>query len=552
MARKQDIPLVTHKSLFKKFYDNYWSLVLLIGMIVAMIADYAFFDNLNSSIGNWFYVIMAGSFLFQIALVSSKALRFLSDDLVEFLGNHLLLGFLFALVIPPGSPYDLILLYAVTEAVFWFGLKGYALSFSYFYAVLMIRLVVQGGSLYQSLMTIGLLGAVGAIIERLTASQRRERKDLITFNEQARFERERLEALINSMADAVLAIDEDGTVLLYNAACLELFNTNHSLHGKTIDDLMRLKDANQQPVDIIDEVKRAKHIIKRDDLTFTNNNDETVNLSFSIARVYLGYAANQKQGYTCLLRDITKEKSIEQQRDEFISVVSHELRTPLAIAEGNVSTAIAGLKNENAKLDPDQLMNEAHKNIIFLSQMVNDITTLAKAESGELGAKPETVDPGKLLLGLVDTYAPQAKAKGVDFMLEPGSEVNSFTSNAYRIQEIMQNFITNAIKYTDEGKITIGVTQLPDQRYQFFVTDTGPGITTSDQKHLFEKFWRSEDYTTREHSGTGIGLYLSKKLAERMRGEVGVESVKDKGSTFTLTLSSLDESGAEKHNTNEA
>ena len=110
----------------------------------------------------------------------------------------------------------------------------------------------------------------------------------------------------------------------------------------------------------------------------------------------------------------------------------------------------------------------------------------------------------------------------------------AFTSRLY-LEEVLQNFITNAIKYTKEGTVTIQVKRTKEGVY-FAVKDTGIGISKSDLKHISEKFWRSEDYRTRETSGTGLGLYVVQKLAKKLHIKVDIDSRLNHGSTFSFTL----------------
>jgi len=159
-------------------------------------------------------------------------------------------------------------------------------------------------------------------------------------NESADLERERLNSLINSMGDGVIAIDESKTVVLTNGAALNILDVNGSLTGKSLGTVLNLIDKNNQPVDISAIIDSTNTSTTSREWRIKYSNDEIANLYTSIAPVKLGYGKEGMRGYVILIRDITREKSLEEERDEFISVVSHELRTPVAIAEGNVSNAI--------------------------------------------------------------------------------------------------------------------------------------------------------------------------------------------------------------------
>ncbi|HSX37034.1 MAG TPA: PAS domain S-box protein, partial [Patescibacteria group bacterium] len=183
-------------------------------------------------------------------------------------------------------------------------------------------------------------------------------------------EHSRLTSLINSMADAVLAVDEQAKVVLYNGATLNILDVNNIKQGEKLSDLLKPIDKDNQSVDVNKLVLEATIPITNRDLRMKYEDGSTINLYLSIAPVHLGYGNNGQRGFVILLRDITREKSLEEERDEFISVVSHELRTPIAISEGNVSNAqLIAEKSGNPELIKKAL-KEAHNQILFLADMI--------------------------------------------------------------------------------------------------------------------------------------------------------------------------------------
>jgi signal transduction histidine kinase len=258
----------------------------------------------------------------------------------------------------------------------------------------------------------------------------------------------------------------------------------------------------------------------------------------SIAPVYLGYGATGDRGHVLLLRDITREKSLEEERDEFISVVSHELRTPIAITEGNISNALYTAEKTGDMAAVKEALKAAHDQVIFLAGLVNDLSTLSRAERGVLQIEVQAINPHKLVEELARNYQDQAKAKGLTIYtaLDPHLEV-LYSSNLY-VREILQNFVTNAIKYTEKGSVTIGAKSGP-KGVRFSVSDTGIGISKSDQEKVFDKFFRSEDYRTRQSNGTGLGLYVTVKLSRMLHAEISLESELNHGSTFTIFIPNL-------------
>ena len=351
-------------------------------------------------------------------------------------------------------------------------------------------------------------------------------------------EHERLTSLINSMADAVLAVDENAKIVLYNAAALNLFDVNNITAGSDLNSLFKPVDKENQAVDIDAMVRGSTVPTTNRDLSLQFADGSLINLYLSIAPVHLGYGEKGQRGYVLLLRDITREKSLEEERDEFISVVSHELRTPVAISEGNISNAQLIAEKSGDMETIKRALKEAHNQVMFLSDMINDLSTLSRAERGKLEVEVEAINVHDLCEELVSNYTPQAGAKSLQLTsnLDPNLEL-LYSSKLY-VREILQNFITNAIKYTEHGSITLGAHALP-RGVQFTVSDTGIGISKGDQARVFDKFFRSEDFRTRKVNGTGLGLYVATKLARLLHADITLESELNKGSTFTIVIPSL-------------
>lgn len=352
-------------------------------------------------------------------------------------------------------------------------------------------------------------------------------------------ERERLTSLINSMADGVIATDEQTNIVLYNGAALNILDVNSSMTNQKVSALLKLVDINNQPIDIENTIIQTKTQFTSRDWSIAYSNEDHINVYLSIAPVRLGYGEKGKRGYVILLRDITREKSLEEERDEFISVVSHELRTPIAIAEGNVGNAEFILDKAGVK-DPAvvEALKQAHSQINFLSGMINDLSTLSRAERGKLQVDIESINVHDLLIELTQTYEPSAKEKNLELKNELAPNLELLQSAKLYVREILQNFITNAIKYTEAGGVTIGA-ETVEGGIKFYVRDTGIGISKSDQEKVFDKFFRSEDFRTRKNNGTGLGLYVTMKLARLIHADISLESELNKGSTFIIFIPNM-------------
>lgn len=347
-------------------------------------------------------------------------------------------------------------------------------------------------------------------------------------------EKARTITLINNITDAVLSVDSKGMVHLYNSAALDILDTNKDIDGQNIADLLKITDTDSKPIDIIKELSSSSSIRKRDDITMLTADEDQLRLEATFAPVLSGDSDNRKpSSYVLILRDITRLKSLEEERDEFISVVSHELRTPVTIAEASLSTSkILSDRGHHRKVN--ESLKEAHKQVIYLAKMVNDLSTLSRAERG-ISDEPESINVTDLIKQLETEYTKKAADKKIELRSDaPNQDVFVRTSRLY-LQELLQNFITNAIRYTQKGSVSI-IAKLDADKVTLSVSDTGIGISRADQKNIFKRFYRAEDYRTRETSGTGLGLYIATKLAKKMGTKIDIDSRLNHGTTISFSL----------------
>ncbi|MCA9325678.1 PAS domain S-box protein [Candidatus Saccharibacteria bacterium] len=353
----------------------------------------------------------------------------------------------------------------------------------------------------------------------------------------AKLEHERLTSLINSMADGVIAVDEHTKIQLYNGAALNILDVNGNMQNHLLHTVLKPVNKDGQPVDITTIIQNVKTPTTNRDLLLQYGDGSKINLYISIAPVRLGYGDTGQRGYVIMLRDITHEKSLEEERDEFISVVSHELRTPIAIAEGNLSNA--QFMAEKTGADPiKKALEEAHNQVLFLADMINDLSTLSRAERGALVLEAEDIDVTSLVHDLQNSYKQQATDKGLTLDARAADGLKLRSSLLY-VREVLQNFVTNSLKYTEHGGVSISAVQ-SGNGIKFVVKDTGIGISRQDQKRIFDKFFRSEDFRTRSTNGTGLGLYVTAKLAKLLQADIKVSSQLNRGSEFEVTVPNID------------
>ncbi len=454
--------------------------------------------------------------------------------------NVLVGGFLY-LIGNISTPYSIFLILISVGALFRRGLWGLVGTLAFQTLVITGILfhpssdMVTLGRVPTALAAICGLFTLGFLVERLTHGERDEEQGLLELSNSMRTERERLLVLINNLTEAAFVIDQNGQILFYNAGALALLNTNTELQGHNLNKLLPLQNNREEPTEIIKLAQLAEASSRhRTDLTYQGSDGQTIRLDLNIAPVRVADHRHTMLNYVVLCRDITKEKSLDQQRDEFIAVASHELRTPLAITEAALSGAL--LPQMKASPQLKQLIDQAHRNVVFLAGLVQDLTTIAEAHNDAIQIELKRIDAHTLLQQLAEDYQAQADAKHLKLSVMVAPNTPPVLATERHIHEILQNYLVNAFKYTHQGSVELRAETGDTGGVRFSVRDTGIGISASDQPHLFSRFYRSEDYRTRETGGTGLGLYLCRELAQRMNGRVWVESTLNEGSTFYLEV----------------
>lgn len=385
---------------------------------------------------------------------------------------------------------------------------------------------------------------MGWFISSLQTINSAEHNDFVKEKAERSSQQNQLMTLINSVNEAIISINAHGTVQLYNAATLNLLDTNESLSGKKLDEVLSTYSETGEPIKLFNELKNSAPSITRQDLELRFADGETMSLDISSSRIR--GMDNETQGYILVIRDITRSKSFDEERDEFISVVSHELRTPVTITEGTISNSIMLIEKGAAPSVVAQALSSAHEQTLYLARMINDLSTLSRAERG-VGAEKESIDVTDLMHQLYNEYHKKASEKKLHLNLDISPTLGTVEASRLYLEEVLQNFLTNAIKYTQKGTITL-TARRQKGTIVFAVTDTGIGISKHEQKKVFEKFYRAEDYRTRETNGTGLGLYVVKKLADKMGISIDLSSRLNHGSTFSFSLPSVvvDKSSSKK------
>lgn len=474
---------------------------------------------------------------FQVLSPSTTKL----SSLVRLTANHIIAASFILLVVGFDSPLVYTWAIMIVAMYVYFGFAGMYASIIFLASLAAFDLIGNGASASLAinnlftLLTTALIGglSVGSMQGGIVDQQ-----DVDRSHAQESFQRDRMITLVNNLADAVLSTDGDGKIRVYNAAALNLLDTNTELEGQLVDDVLRLHTTENKRFSLLSSLQDSTTVITNDDLVAVLSG-EAVRLEVTASPIRGNYSDSHEgdSGYIIILRDVTTAKSLEEERDEFISVVSHELRTPITVAEGTISNVQLMMQRQDTPQDKlSDAVDLAHQQVIFLARMVNDLSTLSRAERG-VADEPESIDLETMIRDLYNEYQPQAKEKGLEFNLEVSSRPGTVLASHLYLKELLQNFVTNAIKYTKEGAVSIETQHnKASDEVTISVRDSGIGISKADLKRIFEKFYRSEDYRTRETGGTGLGLYVAEKLAKKIGTTIEITSRLNYGSTFSITL----------------
>lgn len=227
---------------------------------------------------------------------------------------------------------------------------------------------------------------------------------------------------------------------------------------------------------------------------------------------------------------------LDEAKDEFISMASHQLRTPLTSIKGYISMLIEGDVGEVTK-DQKHLLNEVFISSERMVRLIGDFLNVSRLQTGKFVIEKHPVDLAQLIQREVDSLAPNATARNQQFVYKAPKNIPLLELDENKIQQVVMNFSDNAIYYSkDDGVITVTLKRTDDGFVEFQVKDKGIGVPKDEQQHLFNKFFRATNARRARPDGTGVGLFLAKKVIDAHKGAMIFESKEGKGSTFGFRL----------------
>jgi two-component system phosphate regulon sensor histidine kinase PhoR len=334
-----------------------------------------------------------------------------------------------------------------------------------------------------------------------------------------------LEAILAGMAEGVLVVDARRVVRRTNPSLLRMFGLagdpsgqtlSAALHEIRIEELVAATLASGQP--------------QNADLAINHGQPPR---QLAVAATPIVEASGGK-AVLLIFHDVTRLRQLEDVRREFVANVSHELRTPLAIFQGYLETLLdnPGLPRADLIATLDVLKKHSAR----LNALVEDLLIIARLESRTDRLNLELIEPHGLIADLGRDWQLPAAKKKITFTAECVAGAAEFEADAFRLEQVLNNLVDNALKYTEPGgRVTLRA--LPcEAGIEFRVEDTGIGIKPEDLPHIFERFYRADKARSREQGGTGLGLSIVKHIVQLHGGSVRAESVFGQGTTIILRL----------------
>lgn len=386
------------------------------------------------------------------------------------------------------------------------------------------------------LITVLALAATVAVYFFFVARLRRMRADyeneLSKLREQTRDNTEKLQAqqraLLNSMTEGLLVLDDRNSIQLTNRALHRMFSLPDDIVGKTVLEAFRLHAL----AAIVDALKTQDTVLGSELELPAVHTDR--NQWLQVNAVTVLDDDKRRLGAVLVFRDVTRLKQLESTRREFVANVSHELRTPLSMIKGYAETLLGGAIND-ADVSTRFLQTiERHSD--RLATLINDLLVISELESGRITLNRTETAVRPLVDSVFQDLRARAQGNAIQLQNEIPENI-SVNADPDRLRQVLWNFIENAIKYGRKGgHVWIKATPSGPDLIEFSVRDDGSGIPAESLSRIFERFYRVDKARSREAGGTGLGLSIVKHIIQSHGGTVWVESDLGQGSTFYFTL----------------
>jgi two-component system, OmpR family, sensor histidine kinase VicK len=336
-------------------------------------------------------------------------------------------------------------------------------------------------------------------------------------------EKNKLDTILTNMTDGIIAVNINGTIIHTNPAIYSIFNiSKEDMENKNFDDISRELDWGITHEDLFNNIDRASNILVINDLIIRTN------------VVLFGNEKNETVGAIIVLQDVTEQEKLDKMRKEFVANVSHELKTPLTTIKSYTETLLDGaMENKEYTLNFLKVIDSESER---MTRLVKDLLQLSKLDYDNIQWNMKKMDIRKIVSECVYRMNISAKQKNQVLEFKSDMDVPEIMGDKDRIEQVIVNILSNAIKYTPEnGKIEVAL-KLEEDSILVKVADNGIGIPKEDLPRLFERFYRVDKARSRMLGGTGLGLSIARQIVEAHKGKIKIQSEYGQGTQVFITL----------------
>ncbi|OGR44748.1 MAG: hypothetical protein A2X35_05465 [Elusimicrobia bacterium GWA2_61_42] len=341
-------------------------------------------------------------------------------------------------------------------------------------------------------------------------------------------EKGKAQALIDTISDGVLLVDDRGSLIYSNTTALKLLGIPKISPDVSVPRSVK----NEAFFNALTEMLALKEKYLRIEVDAPISNEtSTVLKSYRIISNQFLLATLKRPGRVIIMRDITSEKEIEKAKEDFFHMITHDMRAPLSTLQGYTELLMK-------KIGPSPATDKYLSSMLYSSRrlrgMIDDILNTTKLERGTMSLQMDTVDAESIIARIRDNHEPVAGPKNIKLSVKAPSPKIQLTADPILLERVITNLMGNSLKFTPSGgSITLSAWETPEEVF-FAVEDTGPGIPEAKRKEIFEKYSQMEEHKSQ---GFGLGLAMCKMTVELHKGRIWVESEVGKGSKFIFTVS---------------
>ncbi len=336
----------------------------------------------------------------------------------------------------------------------------------------------------------------------------------------------KLEAMVQQMTEGVFMVDKDFKLLVVNSACKRLLDLKKSTASLTIFDLVRAFNDYYPIEEAISKVFEDGELKKVSEVKV---DDMFIQITLIPVEVAEGVP-----GVGVLLHDQTEEQTLRHKHEEFMAMVVHELRAPLTVIKGMADLLITN-KERLKEGQKDDLLAQIRTSSVEVLTIVNDLLDETKMDLAKFKIDKREGNLSKVLKAEASKYSKLAEEKGLKFTSSVDKTLPKFNFDSVKVTQVMNNLISNSLKFTKEGSINVKA-ELVEDTVQVSVEDTGKGVPDEKKSKLFQKFVQLESSEPTAGPGTGLGLVISKAIVEAHGGKIWIEDNKPQGARFVFTL----------------